>query len=354
MAGPPIGLIPTTPTPTPPGAAPTTPTADQAKAALASQGIRMPDAVLDADQILQAWADAGIDTSDPQVQQNAEFVAAVYQQTGSEQGQMIYSATGQKMLQEHPAEISTYSQIVQKYNLEDVVFPQKYTIRAMGEVQAPTHAGQYVQKGDAVIFRNGAVAFPETGQVVYPLDGSVPGSRTWVSTAEKTWSEEQTLAWRQQLYQLGYSVTKKGGWDQPLIDATLEYYKQKYLNLGEVVPTGMGAGGASPTSQPVNPHRFVGAVQGEIFNQFRSVYGQDPSPDELQSWTQFVMRMSKKLQRGPLAQRMSIGGAVSEAEARMGVKLYQSPEASFLRNRQEENTSLHDALTTAIQATRGL
>jgi hypothetical protein len=161
--------------------------------------------------------------------------------------------------------------------------------------------------------------------------------------------------WRSQLREVGYDIQKSGPWDSTLNAATQDYYKNKYLNGGNVLPLAPGAPGAKPERPPAfDLHQMTASIQNQVQQQFQSIYGQDPTDEELKSWTNRIIQIGMGLQHGGDATRMSPDAALSEAEARAARSIVNSPTGAAAIQHAQENTTLHDALTTAIAATRGL
>jgi hypothetical protein len=324
------------------------------------------------DEILSAFHSAGIDISQAPVQVAAQGIAQLRSlgAGAEEQAKMMDAAARSQggLLEKYPIEVSDYSTVVQKYGLQDILndYPTKKKrvpgpaghILAEQGIEMPGKPKDYVVKGDAVVYNNGIVALPNANQVFFPISAKVEGSSLWLAKAQKTWSAEKVKNWRSDLYKQGYQVSKKGdGWDAQLISATQEYYRNKYLNYGKAVPTGNAPGGTGPggaAPKPVDMHRYIGSIQADIIQQYRSVFNADPTPDELESWTNFVMKKGMELQRGPLSQRLTPSAALGEAQARAATRLYGTPQAKFLRESSEENTSLHQGLVNAIAASQGV
>jgi hypothetical protein len=82
------------------------------------------------------------------------------------------------------------------------------------------------------------------------------------------------------------------------------------------------------------------------------VFGEDPTDGEVEAWTQTVIRLGNQLQRGPRG--LEAGAAAGEAVARIGLRLENAPQAEFLREAEEENTRLRDALQQAVIITNSL
>lgn len=322
------------------------------------------------DQLLQQFAAAGADINNGDVQTVAAGLATLPQ---DQQNQYIVPSAN-AMASAHPAPTSSYEQTKQALGLDAYQFPETVT-PSESQVEAGLKAGrttgqpvpaaqksrQYAMVNGVFYWKNGVIASPGGGgsspSIMYdPNRGNVPGSPGWMIHIQKTWTTEQAQNWRTQLNKLGYGLAKKGGMDQNLLAATQAYYQSKYLNGGNITPVdSKGAGTGGPTrTPPLDLHQLQASIQNQVQQQYQSIFGQDPKPAELQSWTQFIINTGMQLQQGGPRQSLSPDAALSEAEARAARQITTSPAGSTWIQNQQENTSLHDALTSAIAATRGL
>jgi hypothetical protein len=365
----------------PPGAASATPDASivttqeqQASSILSTAGIPSGDSLMNQDQILTLFHARGVDISNPQVQQAAQTFASLY--TDPHQQAQTLDSLAASYAAQFPKPLSGYQQLVQKYNLQDVKFgptvtpPADYTNTGFSldhgfAPEAPStdtkvpHGKDVVFHNGVWYYRNGVIADPSQGGVAYPSKGAenIPGSPVWMANAAKSWDSQKTEAWRQELRRLGYpSIAKNGGWDYALQQATQKFYSQKYLNGGQVVPYNVkgAAGSGTGGSPPLDLHQLVGTIQADVQRQYQSVFGQDPTPDEMKSWTQFVINTGMKLQQGGQRDQLSPDAALNEAEARAARQITTSPEGSTYIQNAQENTTLHNGLVSAISAVRGL
>lgn len=328
-----------------------------------------PNTPMTADQILSLYKRSGIDIQDGRAQSSAQALATA---PDAQTQQATLQAAVPQLQEQIPADRGAYQQALQQYGLQNVQFPAPATVDTSDRVgtggdyrtgRGPTprqvreqnRNNNYITKSGVFYFRNGVIADPNTGNVYYPSKDSIAGSPIWMVDAQKNWSLDKVNQWRSQLREVGYDVAKSGAWDSTLNAATQDYYKNKYLNGGNVLPLAPGAPGAKPERPPAfDLHQMNATIQNQVVQQFQSVYGQDPTDEELKSWTNRIIQIGMSLQRGGDATRMTPDAALSEAEARAARSIVHSPEGEAAIAHADENTTLHDALTTAIAATRGL
>jgi len=192
----------------------------------------------------------------------------------------------------------------------------------------------------------------------FPPGKSVPGSLPWVHAIQDNWTTSKIKEWQQKLNQMGYSVGKPNGkFDTKLSGALQQYWRNYYLNGGKAIAAGPAVGPTGNTIVPLNSMR--GTIQQDVKNQFVSIYGQQPTPDELANWTDFVMKTGMKLQQN---QGLAPSGAVSEAVNRKSTQVQDTPAAQWAYDESGSpigpqakfNTGLSDALTNAVIATHGV
>ena len=210
-------------------------------------------------------------------------------------------------------------------------------------------------------FKNGVLvttAADGNPTLYFPPGKSVPGSLPWVHAIQDTWTTSKIKEWQQKLNQMGYSVGKPSGkFDTKLSGALQQYWRNYYLNGGKAISAGPAVGPTGNTITPLNSMR--GTIQQDVKNQFVSIYGQQPTPDELSNWTDFVMKTGMKLQQN---QGLTASESVSEAVNRQSTQAQQTPGAQWAYDESGNpigpqakfNTSLSDALTNAVVATHGI
>jgi len=216
------------------------------------------------------------------------------------------------------------------------------------QIVYPYDEGKYVRHPDTGWWKfDGVLVDPTNQTVVYDPTKSAPGSSDWLMNARKTWSQESIQSWRKKLVQTGYlpkEFEKGSGWDVAFEEALRGYYEQKYLHGGEAVSYGI------PQTQTdmLRIKDFSAQIRNDVRSQFVQVFGELPTDDELQYWTDFVVRTGMKLQR---KKGMTGPEASAEAEHRMYEQVSYSPQAMLINQSVEENTELRDALLRAVSAT---
>lgn len=204
-----------------------------------------------------------------------------------------------------------------------------------------------------VMYPNGVIFDPSSGQVFMPPSEAVPGSFPWLQRIQETWSDDRVAGERRRLFQLGYlskAQAKAKGFDQTLLEALRVFHENRYKNGGRAVPIDNSSQG--PRGTPIeNLRQIRGQLQSEVREQFRRVFGDDPSEGEMKEWVDFIVRTGNKLQRGP---GMSGPQATVEGVERFVNRLETSPQGREIRESAEENTSLHDAMLQALGAIGGL
>lgn len=217
---------------------------------------------------------------------------------------------------------------------------------------------QLETSGDLMRFKNGVIVDQTTGQVLYEPGSTVPGSPGWRNHIAKTWGPEKAQEWRKRLYDLGYDVEKKGGMDVQLLSALGEYWNNRYVMGGEVVP--VVAGGRASLEEKaklVNVREEFGAsIRNDLRETYRRIYGTDPTDGEIEALSSTVFDTAMKLQRQYRGKYgdPNTSAAIQEAGERTVERIEGSPQARLLNESEEENTRLRDSLETAIAATRGL
>jgi hypothetical protein len=360
--------------------------------ALDDLGISESDVSLsDEDQMMAELRAGGVDVDDPAVQSaltnNPEIVASW--KAGGEDYTQFFLA----LQQEYPIQdLTTYQQAQQQYRVQDIqegyntdfdttdvsrgmrgqgppILPGADTSHFLDEaVMAISEDGTIEpRKGTdfevqpdtgAYVYRNGVIADP-AGGVFYPVGpGSedVQGSTAWLANARENWSEAQIKAMKERLIEYGYlpkGSAKETGWGLTLENALKGFYDQKYLHGNTPVvndgPDGYGAGGTAG-SDFVNLHELRGSIQQDVTAQYQTMFGQMPTPEETDRWIQFTVRVGNKLQR---MKDFTPAGAASEAEARLGVRMQESPMGQF-EQAQGENTELRDGMVAAAAAARAV
>jgi hypothetical protein len=214
-------------------------------------------------------------------------------------------------------------------------------------------------------YANGVLVDPNVplgavGGVAFRPDSDAPGSPIWLRQVQTSWSPEQIGSWKKRLQEYGFiskDQAKTQGIDATFLDALRRYHELRYQNGGKPLATDLtGAEGTDEFN--LTARDFQVQIRNDVREQYRATFGNDPSDAELEEWTRFVTQTSLRAQKAlgrkgaPPSTALSLGA--TEAEERLIEELQGSPEATLLRESAEENTSLRDALATAVVTTRSL
>lgn len=202
-----------------------------------------------------------------------------------------------------------------------------------------------------VKFENGVIAGtdPATGEERLIFDPSNPngqaGSPGWLQNAAAKWDDKKIDKWRTRLSKMGYNVADKGGWAEDLRSGLYAYYRAFYLNRGNPVRQSPKEAVDDVTVRDIF---HPAEVRGSVRDLYQERYNDDPTPEELQQDTEFVMQIAKKLlKKGVDPQRIaSITGAKYE-EA-----FNATPQAKLAQQEQddlENQTQLRDGILSLGQ-----
>jgi hypothetical protein len=329
------------------------------------------------DEVLDFLDRQGIDTANPDVQLLAHQIAKM--PNSDYQGQIRYIQTTIMPVQDLHKVGPTYQQVVGTLGgIDDLLFP-KVAPTTAGQAQLYAHepgaapTEDYVDLKDkgVLVWKNGVIVnYGNTqipggqGPVVFynDADPKQEGSYAWQRAIQQNWSPEQVAQWRQRLFKAGYLPTRKGkGWDSELISATKSYYDTKYTYGAATADAGSPGAAATGRSGAPSPKDIAALIEknkatirSSVISQYLSVFNQPPNEDELHSWTSFVVKNATELATGKVSQRLTPSQAINQAQADAAGRIFSSPQGQLVYESDKENTSLHDSLTTAISATRGL
>lgn len=210
-------------------------------------------------------------------------------------------------------------------------------------------------------FSNDVLVDPSSGEVYYKPGSNAPGSPWWQQKITREWGPDKVGEWRDRLHKLGYITSdqaKVKTIDSAFLAALAQYHQQRYLNGGKPVAGDLAANGPGGASEPkpVNLHDFGAQIRNDVREQYKRVYGVDPSDGEVQAWSDYVMRTGMSLQRKFIRKYGSANTdtAATEAEERFVEKIEQSPEGRFLAEADEENTRLRDTMERMAMVTNSL
>ena len=307
---------------------------------------------------------AGVDVDEPAVRQ---FIQAVRGQDLDPAILQLYVAM---LAERYPAvPVTAYAEALELsgFNRPPIVAGVTTPSELRGmlpswSVLTPTE--RFVQHPDTgwLMYRNGVLVNPADGSVVFEPNSMAPGSPNWILHVQESWSDEQVARWRQRLHEFGYLTKEQAkvkGIDQAFLDALRSYHVARYRNFGRAVPVDLAEPGAGAASDfALTARDFQAQIRGDVREQFRRVFGNDPSEAELEEWSRFVtqtaLRLQKRFERRGASPETALSLAATEAEERFIGRLEGSPEAEFLRGSVEENTRLRDALQSAVIVSRSL
>lgn len=153
-----------------------------------------------------------------------------------------------------------------------------------------------VSASGKVMYDNGAIYDPATGQTLYPpnptLAAGIPGSEAWIQDIQDRWSEEKADEWRKKLWDQGYQAAglqaETGGWGHDLLAALRAYHNNRYANNGKVQPLAPGAGDIG-TREAIRKQTDFKALVNEA-KSWGDAIELDLSDDEAESLADRLMR----------------------------------------------------------------
>jgi hypothetical protein len=219
--------------------------------------------------------------------------------------------------------------------------------------------GYVIADNGAVLFKNGVIFDPALvgspgGGLHFPqADPNVVGSPSWMHSVT-SWGAAKVQEWRKTLGEQGYlqpseALNGSGSVDATFLDAIQRYQMARYQNYGTPMAlSNVDLSKYGPTGNKIVDYsQMRGTIVANVRSQYRTSFGQDPSAGEQKSWADFVVREAMRLQQ----QGLDPSQALTEAGAEFTNKANQSPQGQYLSTHADENTSLHNALTSAVAAT---
>jgi hypothetical protein len=91
-----------------------------------------------------------------------------------------------------------------------------------------------------LLYSNGVIADPETGEWTPPPGKAVPGTKAWWLGLQEKWSEKEANQWRKKLIALGFDqmveggISESGGLALDLYEGLRAYHGVRYTNYGQV------------------------------------------------------------------------------------------------------------------------
>ena len=213
-------------------------------------------------------------------------------------------------------------------------------------------------------YSNGVLVNPNVpigaaGGIVFEPGSDAPGSPGYLRNVN-TWSPEKVADWKQRLVKSGYlskDMAKGKGVDLTFLDALRVYHETRYQHGGKPIDSNL-AGASGEAEYSLTAHDFQEQIKNDVREFWDQSFGGEPSDAELQAWTRFTtqtaLKAQRALERRDVPTSTASGLAATEAEERLIREIQTSPQAVYQREALEENTSLRDALSSAVVATRSL
>lgn len=266
----------------------------------------------------------------------------------------------------YPATPTTaYDQAVVESGFDQVT---PYTPAARGLAEQGTSIAEFRKSADTyqenpdtgwIRYPNGVLVSPD-GQIAYDPTSTAPGSLKWQREVVSEWSPEKVGQWADRLVQFGYlskeQAKKVASNDPAFLGALASYHANRYVYGKPVNGELTGAGAAGDKPPLVDFEEMQAQTRNFVREQYRRVYGEDPTDGEVEAFSDAITRQAMTLQKRFRRQEMPgfSGMAATEAEERFVERLEGSPEATFLRESDEENTRLRDSLSQAVAVTNSL
>ena len=326
--------------------------------------------------IEQMFIAAGADMDDPAVQAYLDFTISDFKAADTEEERTLALANVQVALpaiaEAHPAvPATTWSENLAASNLEGMGSQIPANVPRYGELGAyrDQPLRKFVRSPDTgwVMYVGGVLVNPDVplgapGAISYEPGSTAPGSPIWQQNVQTTWSDEKVAEWRKRLFENGY-LTKdqskvKGRPDLIMMSALSQYHEIRYQNGGTPLNADMAGVAAAGAEYNLTAKDFQVVIRNDVREQFRNTFGNDPSDAELESWTRFVTQTSLRAQRNLTKKGATPATAASTAaniaSETLIERIGETPEAKVMQESFEENTSLRDALQSAVVATRSL
>jgi hypothetical protein len=213
-------------------------------------------------------------------------------------------------------------------------------------------------------YANGVLVNPSQGAagVVFDPTSTAPGSPNWIRSIQDKWSDEKIDEWKKRLVEFGYLTkdqAKPKGIDQDFLDGIAAFHRSRYANFGKAVPTSLaGIPGTEAEEFELTARDFQAQIRNDVREQYRRIYGRDPSDAEVEEWARFTTRQAsqtqRRFERRGATPSSALSLAAAESEELLVERLEGTPQAQYLQDQAEENTRLRDALSLAVVTTRSL
>ena len=293
---------------------------------------------------------AGVDVQDPGVQ---AFIRSVPDDLPAETLQFYIAQLAEK----YPSvPVTQYSQALEASGLATGPFP--WAVPRYEEVTGKKPPTFTVSEDTGWIrYANGVLVNPGDGSVFFDPSSDAPGSPTWLQAVPR-WDPDKVAEWRTRLFDFGLLTKEQAkvkGVDQVFVDQLRAYHVARYQNFGKALPTDLSAiGGPGEQEFRTTARDFQVQIRNDVREQYRRVFGDDPSDEELADWTRMVtqsaMKMQKRFERRGATPSEAVSLAATNAEERLVEQLETSPQAELLAEaNSDESTRLRDALGQAAR-----
>lgn len=252
---------------------------------------------------------------------------------------------------------SPYYTIRKTFGLHGVTVPYR---RGYGPV-ATGKEGYITNDLGQILFGNGVVADPSTGDIFYPNPASgidpsdVPGSPEWLHKIQTSWSEAKANQWRKKLVSMGYDtavtggIAPSGGMAMDLIEGLRQYHATRYLNYGTVQKlTPKGTKHESP--HDVKKSLDFDSLVEETRGWGQVPFGEDLTDEEAKYFANRMVTVLSRLQRQH--PEWSQSQLSSGATTRVQKEFLDVPEVADETDKQDDlegDTTLRKHIVSAFQ-----
>jgi hypothetical protein len=203
-----------------------------------------------------------------------------------------------------------------------------------------------------IMYENGAIFDPQTGQTLYPPDMqtqvSIQGSNAWLRDVQDRWGEDKVAEWRKRLASQGYDVAEKGGWAVDLVNALKMYHETRYANFGKAIPlTPKGRDGALNIRQTFDKKALKAETKGWGYD----VFGEDLDDNEAEFFADRILDVAQRLARKH-GNEWSASQIQEGAKLRVQQQFVKDPAVADALDEMEElegNTAIRDSVISVSQ-----
>lgn len=197
-----------------------------------------------------------------------------------------------------------------------------------------------------LLYSNGVIADPETGEVLFKPGSVAPGSEAWLLKIQEEWTDKEANAWRKRLNKLGFVPTgglaEEGGIAHDLLSALRLFHETRYANFGKVIPA---APRGEQTKQLAREAYDPLEVKTDARALLTEVFGDDPSDEEVKRATPHVMRAVRRaLSSGATLEKARLRGEETLIE-----EIAHDPAVRKWQELEETDTALHDSFVNLFQ-----